>query len=327
MADESSGANAIGRVLADRPHAGLSVEPTPIHRLDGISSRLGRSVYILREDLTGFGIGGNKVRKLDYLIGDALRSGADTLVTTAASSFSRNAAAAATARGLTLHVLIGGDPAEHNGLSRALFAQFGTALHYVAEAEEGALEAARTNLVEELRASGRTVYVMPPGGSTEVGTLGYVRVFEQIVRFSTAIGVHFDRIVLPTGSAGTQAGLVVGQCISGYPTNVIGMAISRRADEQVELVRGLATSTARMLGVAFDAHTVLVDDRFLGDGYPIPSEQGREAVRLFAQLEGVQFDQVYVGKAGAGVIAAANEIEEHETTLLVHTGGNGGLYY
>jgi len=324
-----SGADRIKDILANRPYAAFSVEPTPLYRLESISSQLGHEVYILREDLTGFGIGGNKVRKLDYLVAEALSLGADTLVTSAASSFSRNAAAAAAARGLELHVLIAGEPEHHNPLSRALFERCAASLHYVREPSESAMQEAESRLLSELRDDGRVVYAMPPGGSTETGTLGYVHVFEQIVRQSLSMGIHFDRIVLPTGSAGTQAGLVVGQCVSEYQTRVIGMAISKAAEVHHHRVLDLATSTSRVLDVAIDPSAVHVDDRFLGDGYAIPSDDGREAVKRFAQLEGVLLDQVYVGKAAAGLIhsAISGEIGEHETTLLIHTGGSSGLYY
>lgn len=319
------GADEIRSVLQPRPHACLSIEPTPIHLLGNISARFGRPVYILREDLTGFGIGGNKVRKLDYLIGEALQQEADTLVTTAASSFSRNAAAAAAARGLALHVLIAGTLDGHNQSSRDLFAQYGATIHYQEEAGDEAVD----KLVEALRCEGRTVYTMPPGGSTETGALGYVHVFEQIVRDSAAEGIHFERIVLPTGSAGTQAGLVIGQCISGYSTRVHGMAISQPSEVQRQRVIHLAESTSQMLKVVFDPTTVTVDDRFLGAGYPRPSKQGRAAVDLFARMEGLQFDQVYMGKAAAGLVhlMQTDEIEDGQATLLIHTGGNGGIYY
>ena len=308
---------------------GFTVEPTPIHRLERLSSRLGRTVFAIREDMTGFGLGGNKVRKLDYLVADALYKRADVLVTSAASNFSRNAAVAAKTCGLKLHVIIPGDPSGHNAASQSFFDQYEAVLHYKAADVPGGLATAQAELVAELSSHGDVVYEMPPGGSTEIGTLGYVRVFEQIVRFTEMTGTHFDNIVLATGSAGTQAGLVVGQCISGYPTRVIGMAICRASDVQRERVRTLASSTAALLGVPFDEAKVLVDDRFLGDGYPIPSPDGDKGVRLFAHTEGLLLDRIYAGKAAAGLIhsASSGEIGAQENTLFVHTGGNGGLYY
>lgn len=321
--------DTIQHVLREHRRAGLTIEPTPIHRLARLSSKLGREVYALREDMTGFGLGGNKVRKLDYLVGDAVSRGADTLVTTAASSFSRNAAVAARVCGLELHVLVSGDPSEHNPLSRAFFEAHETRLHQVARDAPDGLTNAQADLVARLDMQGRAVYDMPPGGSTEVGTLGYVHVFEHIARYTESTGIHFDNMILATGSAGTQAGLTVGQCISGYPTRVIGMAISQPAGVQRERVRRLALSTAEMLGVTFDESTVLVDDRFLGDGYPIPSPQGDEGVEVFAHSEGLLLDRVYGGKAAAGLIhgAMSGELREHDTTLFIHTGGNGGIFY
>ncbi len=322
-------ADTIKHVLKDWPLAGLAVEPTPIYRLARLSSKLGREVFALREDMTGFGLGGNKVRKLDYLIGDALSKGTEVLITTSASSFSRNAAVAAKACGLELHVLLNGEPAEHNSLSRSFFEQFETKLHYVASNTPEGLARAQEELAANLHSSGRIVYEMPPGGSTEIGTLGYVHVFEQIARYTESTSTHFDNIVLATGSAGTQAGLAIGQCISGYPTRVIGIAISRPTEVQHKRVLQVALSTADSLGVPFDESTVLIDDRFLGEGYPIPSQESIEGVRLFAHTEGMLLDPVYGGKAAAWLIHAARvgELKENENTLFIHTGGNGGLFY
>ncbi|MFG0256727.1 MAG: 1-aminocyclopropane-1-carboxylate deaminase/D-cysteine desulfhydrase [Phycisphaerales bacterium JB043] len=322
-------AEKIANVLRDIPHAGFTVEPTPIYRLNSISHSLARNIFVLREDMTGFGLGGNKVRKLDYLIADAVSKGADTLVTSIASSFSRNAAPAATARGLDLHVILNGSEHDHNPLSRSFFERFQTTLHYVDAPSQEDFTRSQQNIIEDIRSRGRNVYEMPPGGSTEIGTLGYIRVFEQIARYSESTGTCFDKIVLPTGSAGTQAGLVLAQCISEYATEIIGVAISKPADVQHERVRKLAESTATMLGTDLDDSNVLVDDRFLGEGYPIPSPESAEAASLFAQSEGILLDLIYGGKAAAWLqnAAATGEIDAAETVLFIHTGGNGGIFY
>lgn len=321
--------SAISAVLDSFPHAGLSVAPTPLHRLPRLTRELGHEIYVLREDLTGFGLGGNKVRKLDYLIGDALAKGADVLVTQAASSFSRNAAAAAKVYGLDLHVVLGGSEAAHNRASRALFEQFGTTLHYVEQGGQGAVATAHDHLVASLRAQGRHVYVLHPGGSDVVGSLGYLRVFDEIVRFSQAAGLRFQTIILPTGSTATQVGLVLGQAISGYETRVVGMAISQGAEVQQRRVLELAVAAADVLGVDLDEDMLVVDDRFLGDGYAIPSEAGQQAVRMFAHLEGVLLDDVYAGKAAAGLVhyARSGAFVGEDPVLFLHTGGNAGLFY
>ncbi|MHC4976160.1 MAG: pyridoxal-phosphate dependent enzyme [Planctomycetota bacterium] len=325
----SHSAQSITDALSDIPHAGLSVEPTPIYRLDTLSNQLSRDIFVLREDMTGFALGGNKVRKLDYLVADALAHNADTLVTTMASSFSRNAAAAAKARGLDLHVILPSPESNHNALSRAFFELYGTTLHYVDAPSQDEFARAYQEIVDSLRSDGRTIYEMPSGGSTEIGTLGYVRVFEHIVRHTETTGTHFDTIVLPTGSAGTQAGLIVGQCISEYPTRIIGVAVSQPQSIQHERVRSLAESTSRLLGASFDESNVIVDDSFLADGYPIPSPESEEAVQRLAQSEGILLDAIYGGKAAAWLLHAAStgEIEENTNTLFINTGGNSGIFY
>ena len=283
----------------------------------------------MREDLTGFAIGGNKVRKLDYLIGDAVAAGADTLITLKASSFSRNAAAAGKVSGLEVHVLLVGSESEQNSASQALFNQFDTVLHYVPESGEEALAAAHERVVADLKNQGKAVYELHPGGSDSIGALGYINAFDEIVHYSQSSGIHFNTIIHSTGSTATQAGLVLGQCISGYDTSVIGMAASQKKDIQVERVCELATSTARMLDIHYDKSKVVVDDRFIGPGYAVPSDAGNDAARLFAGMEGILLDDVYTAKAAASLInyAASGEFAAEDNVLFIHTGGNTGLYY
>ena len=311
---------AIEAKLLPHPKAGLTVEPTPLYRLPRLSSHLGHDIYILREDLTGFALGGNKIRKLDYLIGDALAKKAEVLLTSGASAFSRNAAAAARMFGLDLHVVVPGREAEHNRASRALFEQLEATLHYGVE---------YADVLEGLIGEGREVYELHPGGSDEVGSLGYVRVFGEIVDHSESSGVHFHKIVVPSGSTATQVGLMLGQIITGYDTAVVGMAISQKSVVQRKRVLDLAMSTAEMLGVLFDETLLQVDDRFLGDGYACPSREGNAAVQTFAHLEGVLLDQVYSGKAAAGLIYYATNglLANTDNVLFIHTGGNFGLFY
>ncbi len=312
--------DAIRAKLSAYPNAGLSVAPTPLCALPRLSVKLGHNIYILREDLTGFALGGNKVRKLDYLIGDALAKKAHVLLTSGATSFSRNAAAAGKMFGLDVHVVVPGAESEHNAASRALFEQFEATLHYRAE---------YTDVLESLAGKDKVVYELHPGGSDEIGSLGYLRVFGEIAAHTEASGVHFDKIMVPTGSTATQVGLMLGQTIAGYSTTVVGLAISQKSDVQRQRVLDLAASTAAMLGVAFDETLLHIDDRFLGRGYAIPSPEGQAAARAFAQLEGVLLDRVYTAKAAAGLIHYATNglFAKSDNVLFVHTGGNSNLFY
>lgn len=309
------------------PRADLIKTPTIIHKLPRLSSLLDHNVYILREDLTGFALGGNKTRKVEYLFGDAVAKGADTLVTMKATSFSRNAAVAASALGLDLHVVLAGTEPDQNPASQTLFKQCGTRLYYTPGGAD-ALKVAHDQLAERLMTSGKNVYELHPGGSDAIGALGYVRVFDELAGFSRHEKVHFSHIIHSTSSAGTQAGLVLGQCISGYDCRITGISAALEDQLQEEKIRELVQSTADMLGFRLNGAKIDVDDRFIGPGYAIPSDQGADAVRLFASLEGILLDQVYAGKAAGALIHFAKTSSlKGQNILFIHTGGNAGLFY
>ena len=321
--------NSIQRLLKNYQRAGLLPTPTPIYKLPRVSAHIGRDITIMRDDLTGFGIGGNKVRKLDFLIGDAVAKGANTLITTNASNFSRNAAAAGSAFDFETHVVVAGAAADQNRASEALFALFGAHLHYTPGGDPGAVKNEYENCLRALIDEGKSVYELHRGGSDPIGALGYVSAFDEIVQYSKTSGVHFDKIIHATGSTATQAGLILGRRISGYDTAIIGMAASQKADVQRARVLELTWSTAQMLAIDFDEADVIVEDGFLGPGYAKPSKEGRKAAELFGRMEGVLLDDVYTAKAAAGIIAyAANgKFGDNENILFIHTGGNAGQYY
>ncbi len=319
--------DTIPGLLKNHPRANLIPIPAMIHKLPRLSSRLGHDIYILREDLTGFALGGNKTRKLDYLVGDAIEKRANTFVTMKATSFSRNAAAAASACGFELHVVVAGSENEQNPASQAIFHQCGTRLHYVTEGDD-ALSEAHDHLVESLKARGKAVYELHPGGSDSIGALSYIQIFHEIMNFSNRSHVHFSHIIHSTSSAGTQAGLVLGQCTGSYNTSILGISASLQANAQSERIRELALSTATMLQIQLDETKILVDDKFIGPAYATPSKEGKDATRLFATLEGIQLDPVYTGKAAAALLHhAKNGAFEDDGILFIHTGGNAGLFY
>ena len=322
-------AKAIPKLLGKFPNAQISIAPTPIYKLPRLSSHLGHHIYIMRDDLTGFAIGGNKVRKLDYLIGDAVAKKSDTIIATYANNFTRNAAAVGKVYGFEVHIILTGDESKQNGASQALFRQFETVLHYVPENDEETLTAKYDDVINGLKKQGKNVYELPPGGSNSIGALGYINAFDQIVHYSQRTGVHFHKIIHSTGSTGTQAGLILGQCISQYEVRIIGTAVSQKADNQYKRIYDLTSSTARMLGIQFDESKIVVEDRFIGPGYAIPSIKGKEAAKMFATMEGILLDDVYTGKAAAGLIDYARNdmFDAKENILFVHTGGNVGLYY
>ena len=314
--------------LKQFPRANLLQAPATIHKLPRLSSYLGHDgIYVLRDDLTGFALGGNKTRKIDYLFGDALVKNATTVVTMKATSFSRNAAAAAAVCGLELHVILPGTESEQNPMSQALFMQWGTKLYYEPKGET-ALEDCLKHVTASLKAQGKIVYVLHPGGSDSIGALSYVNTFHEILEFSRQSGIHFSYIVHSTSSAGTQAGLVIGQCISRYETQIVGISASLKASAQCEKVRELACSTAQLIRASLDQTKIVVDDSFVGPGYALPSKEGEYATQLFAEREGILLDPVYTGKAAAAILAYSEKgMLKGSNILFIHTGGNAGLYY
>jgi len=319
--------NRIPTLLKNHPRANLLKIPAIIHKLPGLSLRLGQNIYILRDDLTGFALGGNKTRKIDYLVGDAIDKNADTLITMNATSFSRNAAVAASACGLDFHVILPGTEIQQNPASQALFNQCGTKLYYVANRAD-ALSETYDHVLISLKQKYKKVYELHPGGSDEIGALGYLHTFQSILDFSYHHDVHFSHIIHSTSSAGTQAGLVLGQCASTYDTRILGVSAALPAHTQYERIRELALSTARMLGIQLDETKIHIDDKFIGPGYATPSEEGEYATRLLASMEGILLDTVYTGKAAAAMLDYAKKgMFKDDNVLFIHTGGNAGLFY
>lgn len=318
---------SIANRLLKHPRAGLIRFPVIIHRLHHLSSKLGLEIHVMRDDLTGFGIGGNKTRKVDFLFGDAIACGATTLATIKSTSFSLNAAAAASACGLEFHVILPGAESDQNPMSQELFARWNAQLHYEV-AGETPLAQRLEALAALLQEQGDDIYVLHPGGSDSIGALSYVSVLDEICDYSERTGVHFSHLLHSSSSAGTQAGLVVGQCIAGLEAQVIGISASRSAAGQSRLVHDLADSTARLLGTSVDPEKILVDDRFVGPGYAVNSKEGEAAAHVFAEQEGILLDPVYTGKAAAALLRyARNGTFGNGPVLFIHTGGNAGLYY
>ena len=308
-----------------------AIEPMP--RLSALLG--GPTLWIKRDDQLGLAAGGNKTRKLEFLIADALAKGADTLVTTGApqSNHCRLTAAAAVKEGLKCRLLIEErhagtyDPAGTG--NNLLFDLLGVEAIEVVPAGTD-LAAGMARIAEGLKAEGRTPYVIPGGGSNALGALGYVACAGEIVAQSADLGVAFDAVICASGSAGTHAGLLVGLegARSGMP--LTGVSVRRAQAEQVALVAGLAKRTAELLGqdAAIVADKTVVDDRWVGEGYALPTDTMIEAVRLLAAQEGVLLDPVYTGKAMAGLIGQVREGRwaKGQNILFVHTGGSPALY-
>jgi D-cysteine desulfhydrase len=308
--------------------------PTPIERLDRFSRALGVDgpiVHIKRDDLLGLTGHGNKTRKLEFLVADALTQGADTLITCGGvqSNHCRLTLAAAVKEGLRCRlVLAESTPGAYqpDGGGNVL-------LYHLLGAEKIRTVAWGTDLLEatklaasEALAEGGKPYVIPLGGSTPLGALGYVACAEEILAQSSNI----DHIVLPVGSSGTLAGLLLGLRGNGCSIPITGMSVLNRRDKAESITVNLVQETAAFLGLAtpISRDEVVCLDDYLGEGYTIPTAGMIEAVRLLARTEGILLDPTYTGKAMAGLIDLARKgrFQKGENVLFLHTGGTPGLY-
>jgi len=311
------------------PRVPLSLVPTPCHRLDFLSEKSGVEIYCKRDDMTGFGFGGNKSRKLEFLVGEARETGCDTLVTCGGiqSNFCRLTATAGAVAGMSVHLILGGRiPSEATG-NVLLDEMLGAHIHYVSSARWGDWEAESERVMETLESRGRKVFKMPVGGSVPIGVTGYAAVFAEILKDQERLNVHFDHIIHASASGGTQAGLVVGKEMTGWPGRVSGISVAFNRDEMEQTVYALAIETAGLLGGQVDREAVILDDRFIGDGYAIRTEAADEAIRVFARKEGVFLDHVYTGKAASALLDWLEKGRlKGQRVLFLHTGGQVELF-
>jgi D-cysteine desulfhydrase len=321
--------------LAALPRRRYSAHPTPIERLDRLSRHLGGpEIWIKRDDLTGLAGGGNKTRKLEFLVADALAQGADTLITVGAvqSNHCRLTLAAAAREGLRCRLVleqrVPGSYDERASGNNFLFHLLGAENLTVMEGGSD-LAAAMTAQADALAAVGRKSYIIPGGGSNALGAMGYVVCAQEILAQSLDMGLAFDEIVVASGSAGTHAGLLAGLTGASAGIPLTGVNVRRPRAEQETNVHRLALETAAFAGLpAPSRQSVVARDEWVGPGYSLPTAEMIEAVRLFAQLEGILLDPVYTGKAAAGLIGLVRNghFPAGARVLFVHTGGAPALY-
>lgn len=305
--------------------------PTPLEYLPRFSDYLGREIYIKRDDVTPMAPGGNKLRKLEFLAADALREGADTLITAGAiqSNHVRQTAAVAAKLGLHCVALLENPIATRaenyltNG-NRLLLDLFNAQVEMCDALTDPVAQLGE--LATRIEAQGFRPYVIPVGGSNALGALGYVESALEIAQQCEG-AVALSSIVVASGSAGTHAGLAVGLEQLMPEAELIGVTVSRKHDEQKPKVVALQQAVARELEVEAKADIVLWDDYF-APGYGTPNEEGMEAIKLLARLEGILLDPVYTGKAMAGLIDGINQnrFKDQGPILFIHTGGAPALF-
>ncbi len=322
--------------LARFPRLRLFPAPTPLEKLANLSRHLGGpEIWIKRDDCTVVAGGGNKVRKLEFLAGEALAQGADTLITQGAvqSNHVRQAVAVAARLGMKCHVLLEhrietNDPSYLTSGNVLLDRLMGATIEYRPGGTD--MNAAAVAKGEELRATGAKPYVIPGGGSNRVGALGYMACAQELMAQADEMGLVIDRVVHATGSAGTQAGLVAGLQGVNAGVPVLGIGVRAPQPAQEANVHRLAEEVADYAGVrggvARDA--VMANCDYVGPGYGQPTEGMREAVTMLARLEGVLLDPVYSGKGMAGLIdlIRKGKIGAKERVVFLHTGGAFGLF-
>ncbi len=329
------------RALDAIPRAGLGHWPTPLERCDRLREALGGpdrcpDIWIKRDDCSGLGLGGNKVRKLDFLLGQALLDGIDAIITVGAiqSNHARQTAAACNRLGLRCELVLTRMVAradhEYETSGNVLVNQLLGANTTVVDDASAAAETV-TRLQAELVAAGHRVMSIPFGGSDALGTLGYVAATEEWATQASraGLGFGFDRVVMATSTGGTYAGTLVGVKRSGLRTHVTGVCVFADAPTTEAVVAPLLAGAAEQLGIAPPPPALVdVNDEFLGDGYGIPTAGMVEALALFARTEGIVLDPVYSGKAAAGLIAFVRrgDIPPSERVLFIHTGGSPGLF-
>jgi L-cysteate sulfo-lyase len=322
--------------LARFPRVRMFPTPTPLEPLENLSRHLGGpEIWIKRDDCTVVATGGNKIRKLEFLVGEAKAQGANHLVTQGAvqSNHVRQTAAVARRFGMKCTALL-----EHrietndrdylNSGNMLLDRLFDAAIEYRPAGLDMNTEAETKGAA--LRAAGEKPYVIPGGGSNRVGALGYVSCAQELMQQADEMGLTIDRVVTATGSAGTQAGLVVGLEGMNAAVPVLGIGVRLPKDRQEANVHKLAEATADYVGMrgGVARSTVVANCDYVGPGYGQPTEGMTEAVLMLARLEGVLLDPVYSGKAMAGLIdlIRKGEIRKGEKVVFLHTGGAVGLF-
>jgi D-cysteine desulfhydrase len=311
--------------------------PTPIESAPSFSNALGNkvNVYIKRDDLLPGCAGGNKTRKLDFCIADALENGADTIITCGAvqSNHCRLTLAWAVKEGLDCHLVleerVPGSYKQHGSGNNFLFNILGVKSTTVVPGGSDML-AEMDKVAKRLQGEGRKPYIIPGGASNVIGATGYVACAQEIMQQLFELNLKIDQMIVPSGSAGTHAGIVVGMYGTSAGIPVSGINVSRTKKDQEAIVYKLALETAEHVGMRgnLPATEVTCFDNYVGPGYSLPTDAMVEAVKLLARTESILLDPVYSGKAMAGLIdlIRKDHFAPGSNVLFLHTGGSPALY-
>lgn len=317
-------------MVDERARVSLGYFPTPLDALPRLSETLGGPhLFVKRDDMTGLATGGNKTRKLEYLIADALEQEADTVITCGAaqSNHARQTAAAAARCGLRCLLVLGPmAPPETTG-NLLIDDLVGARVRWAGDRDRSVV---MEEVAAEERAAGRTPYIVPYGGSNAIGASAYVDAFEEVTRQLLERDLRMDHVVFASSSGGTQAGMVTGARAVNFRGRVLGISVDEDAETLRRTVLELTEEIKGHLDLRFDIDpdTVRVNDEYLGEGYGIMGNAEREAIRLVAETEGLLLDPVYTGRAMAGLMDLIEKgaFSPEGNVLFWHTGGTAGLF-
>ncbi|MEM6387578.1 MAG: D-cysteine desulfhydrase [Pseudomonadota bacterium] len=322
--------------LARFPRVKLGHLPTPLEPMDRLSEALGGPrLWVKRDDCTGLSTGGNKTRKLEFLMADAQREGADVIITQGAtqSNHARQTAAAAAKLGLGCQILL----EDRTGSVDENYVLGGNVLldrlhgSPVSKRPGGAdMAAEMEELANDLKANGHKPYIIPGGGSNAVGALGYVNCARELIEQAAQTGLQIDALVHATGSSGTQAGLVAGLAALQSDIHLLGIGVRAPREKQEQMVYDLACKTATHMGLKSEIarSAVRADCNYVGPGYGMPTQGMVDAIKLLAETEGLLFDPVYSGKGLDGMISLIRKgyFDGMENVVFLHTGGSAALF-
>lgn len=333
----------VKQLLGQKPKANLGFYPTPFYRLENLSNKLGINLFIKREDFSGQSLfGGNKIRKLEYLIGNAKEQGAEYIFTYGAtqSNHAMQTVEACRKEGLTpiLYLVAYVEPNEHDLRSNLLLDKIlGAEVHVIlknpgeteADAAARLVKLARAHM-ERLTNEGQGCYEIPMGGASPIGSAGFIDGFVELAEQAAAVGQNFDYLVHATGSGGTMAGLVAGKKLLAHPMRVLSFDVIGHDASYLETAAELANESLEWLGVGerISAEDFEHDNDYYLPGYELPSTAGNDAIRLLAREEGLFLDPVYSGKAFAGLLDYIKKgiIPQNSSVIFLHTGGATALF-
>lgn len=317
----------------DLPRERLAFLPTPMHELRNLGTSLGIDhLWIKRDDLTGISVGGNKVRKLEFVLGDALLEGADTIVTVGGvhSNHCRQTAEACAKLGLRCVLLLAGEEPETNSGNLLLDKLFGAEIKYFPDDDMLDMNKRLDGIMDTLRDFGLAPYAIPLGASMPVGCLGYANAMLELKQQMDEMSVDFNKIIVAAGTGGTLAGMILGAHVADIDAEIIGVSVVSQASELEQRVRDLIDRTVAAYPSHFESFTpkIVIDDQFLGEGYGIMSDGCRSAIEMFAKMDAILLDPVYTGKAGLALMrmAISGELDTNSRTLFWHTGGSPEVF-